>query len=128
MLLNPAASTDMSGVLVTASFATSTSNTDKSLVPTYEGSIFGSIAKLWISTLLNFFMPEDRWAIYYFSAQEPQKQFWFHIRYSLIVVPMTLLSGILLLIKSWKRKQIQSPNGTALCQPKPSAWEYGPSP
>ena len=75
----------------------------------------------------DFFMPWDRWAVYYFSAQEPQKQFGFHVWYSLIVVPMTLLSGVLLLIKLRKRKQIQSPNGTALCQPRTAAWEHGPS-
>ncbi len=72
--------------------------------------------------------PVERWGVFYTLQQKPSKYVAFHIEYNSIVISLTVLSGVLLFSKQRKPKAIQSPNGTALCQPRLSAWEHGPSP
>ncbi len=66
--------------------------------------------------------PEETWGVYSQHEHTPFYNIESYIRYSSIVIPLTVLSGVLLLSKPRKPRPIESPNGTGGCQPRPSAW------
>ena len=85
----------------------------KVVPPKIRGRYFWEHRPITVANIsANSHRPGERWGVYYLRGQGPRKYFELDIRYSSIVIPLTILSSVLLLSKQRKRKAIQ-PNPTA---------------